>query len=225
MKSLTIFLLALSISLPAFAQRGLHLGLNGGYNAVFIMNQNNYGGTEYEYDAKFGYAAGVVVNYNFVEFLGLQLEVNTSSKGQSYKDFEGNLPVTRDVDLKYLDIPLMLKYTSPNGGTRFFAMGGFQYSILQDAAIEYYVGDDNRSPTDAIERFENSDMAFILGTGTNIMLPLNLYASVGLRFTYGLTDINDPEWRLPNQDDIYEPSRNATGGIRLGLHYAFPTGD
>ncbi|MEX0965754.1 MAG: porin family protein [Bacteroidia bacterium] len=221
MKKIALLLLMMNSYTFANAQQGLHIGAEGAGKLRFIMNQNTYGDPEYEYAPTVGYTAGFVLGYNFVDFFGFQIEANYSLQGQSYEEVKDNLSVTRDVELRYFEFPVMLKYTAPEASTRFFAMGGVQFSSLHKARIDYFSGSEDRSTPNAKPRFENTDVALVLGTGVDFDLFLNLYATIGLRFTYGFVDINDGEWRIPNLSGNYNSSRNGSAGVKAGIHYQF----
>src|SRR5438093_397204 len=137
MKKIYVFFVFICSLSGAFAQKGFHAGLEGAFNAVFIMRQETYGQTELDYAPTFGWAGGIVTGYNFDNHFGLQLEGMYSKQGQHYNKQVANGPTTvRNVDLYYYHIPLLFKY---NGGaqypTRFYVMAGPQLSVLSSASI------------------------------------------------------------------------------------------
>ena len=94
----------------------------------------------------------------------------------------------------------------------------------------------------ATARFEKLNVGLNFGLGANIHIIPSLYVNAGLSFYYGFSDINnadvvgtasatlpnagspysDGTWRWPDQSlQKYEPSRNAYGGIDIGVHYMF----
>ncbi len=206
----------------AYAQKGFHAGLEGEFNAVFIVNQETYGGTELHYAATTGGAGGVVLGYNFDQHFGLQLEGLYGNQGQHYDLQVANSPtIYRKVDLVYIHYPFFIKY---NGGaqypTRFFIMAGPQYSALNKATI-YYDDGTSKSTTDAKNRFQSGSWEIAFELGSDFTIYKGLYASTGIRINYGLTDINAPGFRIPDRNGIYKASTNAWGGINIGLHYVF----
>ena len=215
---------AFLVSLVAFAsaQKGFHAGLEGAFNVPAIINQDAYGQQELDYTLTTGWADGVVVGYNFDNHFGFQLEGVSSSQGQHYIKKAANQPtIYRNVDLNYTHIPLLFKYS---GGaqypTRFYLLAGVEMSMLNKASI-YYKDSATPSTIDARNRFNNRDWALVFEFGSDFTLYKGLYLSAGLRFNYGLTDINTPDFRIKNHSGIYNASRNALGGINVGLHYVF----
>jgi len=221
MKKIYITSLFLISLLPmASAQKGFHIGLEGAYNASFIMNQDAYGEQELDYTATMKWAGGAEIGYNFDRHFGLQAEIITSNQGQHYlKQVAGQPTIYRNVDLNYTNIPFFIKYSS-NGNyqARFYLMAGPQLSLLNTASI-YYKDAQSEYTIDAKPRFNSQDWAVAFEFGVDVTLIKNMYASAGLRFNYGLTDINSPDYRIVNHDGIYQGSRNVIGGINVGLHY------
>jgi hypothetical protein len=206
----------------ANAQKGFHAGLEGEFNAIFIMNQETYGETELHYAATTGGAGGVVLGYNFDKHFGLQIEGLYAKQGQNYDLQVVNSPtIYRSVDLVYIHYPFFIKY---NGGaqyaTRFYIMAGPEYSILNKASISYDNG-SGKSTMDAMNRFEKSSWEAAFELGSDFTIYKGLYASTGIRLNYGLTDINAPDYRMPDRNGIYKASTNVWGGVNIGLHYVF----
>jgi hypothetical protein len=214
---LNIFLLC---GLSVFAQKGFHAGLSGGYNLTFIINQNNYGGPEYEYAPTYGYMYGLSAGYNFDKHFGLQAEGEMSKQGQHYshEDMDHNI-LTRNVDLTYMHVPLMFKYSGGgNYPTRFYIMAGPQFSYLQSAHISVKSNEQNTSQS-VPDRFVHNSVEAVLDLGSDFTIYKNLYGSAGLRFNYGFNDINAPAWRIPNLTGLYDGSQNALSGVHFGLSY------
>lgn len=220
MKKLILIAILAFYGTTAFAQQGLRVGALAGYNLTFIINQNTYGEPELEYASKFGPGAGIQLNYNILPSWGIVVEAIYNRQGQKYEETKNGIYSFRDVDLRYMHFPVMIKYNSSEGLTRFFFMAGVQYSRLTSASITHtrdaVAQDDNLA--DAMERFQNDDFAFVTGIGTELWFGNKFYMSAGLRFNYGFNDINAPDWRKPNLHNQYNGSRNALGGIVIGGH-------
>lgn len=223
MKKIYFTLLLLIFVLPAgFAQKGFHLGGEGGYNATFIVYQQTYGETELDYALTTGGFGGLVAGYNFDNHFGLQVEGLFAGQGQNYSKEMVNEPTTyREVKLSYFHIPFLFKYScGAQYPTRFYLLAGPQLGILNSATIHYKDGGTEYT-IDAKNRFTKNDWELVFELGSDFTITQGLYASTGLRFNYGLTDINDPAYRIPNHNGIYNASLNALGGINVGLHYVF----
>lgn len=241
MKKITLILLVsfFAISTSIFAQKGneIVIGGTGAVTSVFIMNQNFYGEPEVDYAAKMGYAAGFNLGYNFSKTMGIMTEFQYSLQGQKYEgdqSFGGNTyDVNRNIDLRYLNIPLFFKFSSGEKMIRFRFLVGPQVGILLDATQDYKrdgkkIGthatdiDGNDFVTDANnikDRFDKYDFGFSGDIGADFHLSDVIYLTAGLRGNYGFRDINARAYRIDDLDGEYTPSHNAWGGLYVGIFY------
>lgn len=242
MKKITSVLLGLSflVSVHSVAQKGKEvvLGVGGAFSTVWIINQSFYGEPEMDYAPKTGYAASLNLGYNFTENISAIAELQYSLQGQKYdgeQTIEGNLynSVLRDIDLRYLNIPLFFKYAFGSGGTKFRFMAGPQVGILLEANQDYTRNGMKVGPTvknlegksftpyagDITERFQKNDFSLALDIGADIHISDLFYINAGIRGNYGLTEINAAPYRIPNLDGEYSASNNLWGGIYVGINY------
>lgn len=135
-------------------QTGLHVGLQGGFNSVWILNQNNYGFQELDYRRTFGYSTGLALGYNFKNELGVQIDFNYATTGQDYFDISKdfcNIDVNGDnkpekvdtyryIDLAYFQIPIQFRYQSERTKKQiisFHAIAGPSLGFLTSAKMRY----------------------------------------------------------------------------------------
>ncbi len=223
----TILLFILTAGVRLHAQTGMHIGVDGAFNGTFIINQNNYGHEtgELEYAPTFGYTVGGSAGYNFNNHLGVQVEVKHSLQGQKYADIVRGVDVDRSVRLQYTHIPLLFKFSG--GGhyaTRFYLLAGPQFSFLNKAQETFSSSDQSvfrNYSENRTERFNRRDLQLVLDVGSDFVLYKNFYASTGLRFNYGLWDINADGFKIQNPGRTSSISQNALGGIHFGIHYVF----
>lgn len=234
MKKIIFLLSLISTTLLADAQMGLHIGaqINGG--SAGILNQNVYGGydgytgsTELEYHFTPSFGGGLVGGYNFTDNIGAQIEFNYTSMGEFYEDKYQTM--TRDVALKYLQIPVMAKFILGDGSAKFYTMTGPQFGLLSSANIIFNYADGTIDTTiDAKARFSKNDLQWVLKLGTDVNFTDAIYLNAGMGLGISLSDINDatdpngpmnPGWHVPNSAGIYDPSRNAQLYFTVGLHY------
>lgn len=225
MKRLSVLIILSCIFLSANlkAQSGFHAGIHAGYNVVGIFDPETYGAPDYEYKPKYGFLVGAALGYDFVSFIGIQTELNYAKMGHDVKkDYPSGESILREIDFDYIQIPLMAKVRLGGGDVRYYLLFGPQFSFLTKASI--YSTETAEVVTDAIENgnFKKNDFGLSLGTGADILLVDNLFINAGLRFYYGLSDINtdDPAfWQ--NKTKINEFSNNGYGGLDVGIHYYF----
>ncbi|GAB4329755.1 MAG: hypothetical protein Kow00127_22070 [Bacteroidales bacterium] len=233
------FLLVCFVTIGVYGQKGkeLLIGGGGGFTSVWIMNQNFYGEPEVNYAPKAGYAGFVTLGYDFDGHAAIATEIQYSLQGQKYSDKQSidgvKYDVDRNIDLSYINIPLLFRYSFGTGSTRFRVLLGPQYSMLQKAEQSYLrdgkkLGtkatdlDGNEFVTDAddiTDRFESTDFSILMDVGADIRLSDPLFLSAGFRGQYGFKDINAPAYRINDLDGEYSPSHNVWGGLYVGLIY------
>jgi len=248
MKRSILFLsLVLFIGQLAYAQKGVHLGVEGAFNSVWIVNQNNYGTldrfsdplvrkSELAYKYKFGYHVGAQFLYNFGKSLGLQVETFYYKGGQNYEDNmqegPGRINVKRFVDLSYVQIPISFKYIAgKRTRVKFYTNLGLQFGFLvsrNEKVLMNNVLKVDSSGLSVEEKFKNFDIGIQFGLGTHIYCTEHIYFSLGFSSYYGLRDlngaaINDLDWFSKN-DVQYQRSHNFRAGLQIGLHYSFANG-
>ena len=114
------FIVALISSASGQKDKHFEIGFQGGYGSVWIINQNNYGLAEMDYEYTWGGGYNFQAGYNFTENIGLFSEVGILNQGQKYKDDgAGHTEIQRDVQLKYLNAPI-IKEIIPGKGDWLF---------------------------------------------------------------------------------------------------------
>jgi len=243
MKKLIVIVsvLLVLITLNVNAQKGKELifGVGGALTNVWIVNQNFYGEPEVEYAPKIGYAASFNIGYNFTENISVMTELQYSAQGQKYDDKQeiGGIKYNtkRDINLRYLNIPIFFKYAFGTENTKFRFMVGPQIGILLDAQQEYF-RDGERIPSYADyaegfigkfdvtepkikDRFDNTEISIVLDVGPDINLSDLFFISAGARINYGFKDINVAKYRIKDMDGEYKPSHNFWGGLYISINY------
>ncbi len=205
----------------------VHLGLSGGANNAYIVNQNNYGAPELDYTIGFGAGFGLKAGYQFTPGFGLRTGLLYTRQGQGYEDTIGGQDVEKTVDLTYLSLPLLLDLRLGDPGKGFFFQIGPQLSFLLSADVEESGQSATPQGFSDEDLYQSTDAGVLFEFGPYIGLTPQSYLTLGLRGLYGLTDINadDAAVRVRNAEgDAYEGSRNAYVGLHLSLHYVLPVG-
>lgn len=164
--SLAIMLVICSVS---FSQ-GLTFGIKGGASI------NKLTGKSFKEEFSFGYHAGVFATLGMGGKLSLQPEVllnqvntDTASSFSSLYHFKKN------IQLKYLSIPLLLNYNLSN---LFALQVGPQFGVLLD--------NNKNALQNGQEAFKNGDLSMLGG----IQIKLSKLRVYG-RYAIGLSDISD----------------------------------
>jgi hypothetical protein len=205
-----------------------------------IAEQNNYGASELTYLPTLSYSGGVLVNVNWYENFGIQLEGSYAFQGQKYYDIQDNKETNKNVTLNYIQIPVLFKYTFTdysisNVAPDLFFLIGPQFSFLQNAKLEYirdggpmdfteYHNDvynplRDRLPayTTDIDLFNNFDLSLTSAFGAQFELSDYLTLTAESRLSWGISDVNSREWRFPDLRNNYTASRNYVWGLKIGL--------
>jgi hypothetical protein len=242
-KQITLLVIVLLFAAgPLMSQKQFYFGIAGTGLNSWITNQNNYGQPEMDYMITFGGGANANIGFDFNSHIGLKLEVGWQMLGQNYKDTRNednvNVNYTRNINLSYLEIPLLFKYKTSGEIARFYVDAGPQFNLLLSAKQKYYkmgetdndiVYDLDGKPTligeeTITDRFESIDILGRLDLGVDITLVENLFLNAGLSFGYGFLDINASNWRVKDSSGNYNPSHNIFVGFNVGINYCIPVG-
>ena len=228
------FLCLLACAGPLSAQQRLYFGANGTLLSTWTTNQMNYGRPDMDYKFTFNPAGNINIGYDFNKSFGLILQAGYAVLGQKYADEINDTNYTRRVNMGYLQFPLMFKYRTTGDLARFYVMAGPQFNFLMKATQDYFKNDSSFTETitwmddvvkigeeDITDRFTSYDIMARIDLGVEISIIDNLFLTAGISMAYGLTDINDPDWRMNNADGDYNPSHNTYGGFTVGINYCF----
>lgn len=143
-----------------FAQQ-IHLGATTAYNATFVLDKGlsedpRYNST-YTYNfAPIGFSFGV----DFSNSFGLSLESILSKQGQIYEiiDFAEQVKGQRNIDLTYINVPLLMKFMSGGNGA---------------ARANFNIGPQLSFLTEAVETLQHSGGTFEIPDNPDFEMPDN----------------------------------------------------
>jgi len=173
MKKLLLLLIVVSATTYANAQK-FSVGVKVG------ANMNKIDGQSFKDGYDLGYHAGVFAELGLSKKLAIQPEVlfnqlNTKRAAGFNDIYNQNNLNPRDIDLKYLSIPVLLKYDI----APFLSLNaGPQFSILID--------DNQNLFNNGRDAFKKGDLAAVAGATLNIS-KFRIYG----RYAVGLNNIND----------------------------------
>lgn len=197
-----------------FAQKGPHFGLRTSYNYVGIINPNTYNMNIYQYSHRFGTSIGIIAGYNFLNNLGLQIELNKDSVGSTTVHKTDVIDYSREINLTYRQLPVMLKYMSSGKVAKFYVMAGPQFGKLIKG--EVHIDSNSIIKTISDTAFKQKDISLSFGIGGEFYIGKSFYISLSSRSNYGLTDLNHSAVKISN---VLHKSTNVYSGVELGLHY------
>jgi len=253
MKKLLLFLTLIVLGTMSIRAEGggFHVGAHFNYHVTAIINapnddsfatkkslgkqvNNPYG----NFENKFGYFIGLPIGYDFNDVIGIQTEVNISKQGGAFKSSDGKHQ--KEINLGYIQLPLLFKLTSGGDKSKFYMLIGAQYSILRTAETKFITDGNNTdkllaNTTERLDQYKKdyiinlktnnqvmkSDIGLVLGLGADIKLTDLFYLNAGLRLYYGISDLNQEAFRKDSERAVYAASNNVFGGLNLGISYKF----
>ena len=226
-----IFVIILTSPLFTLAQRDntSWVSANMGVNTDWILNQNTYGNPEMAYRSKFNFSGDVSFK-KFTNGYGYSVGIGIGNLGQNYSDKMAGADAKRSLSLTYLQLPVMGMYNLGGyNAQRWLSFGAqFMYLLSAKQVFNRSEGRSLANPemlllgnTDVITRFKPYDM-MLRFEFTNIY-PIaasnKIKTLVSFNGAYGLIDINNKEYRIPNAHNVYAGSHNFYLGIHVGIMY------
>jgi hypothetical protein len=224
----TVLILLFALTLNAQDENSKWLTAMGGLNSNWIVYQNAYGNPEIEYSTTFGLTGGMGLNYFLNDKWGVSASLYGSKLGQSYAGVQSGGDAERKVKLTYLEIPFVILKNLPYASNPTWISFGPDIMILMNAQQEYRRTGGNPLPNpegmkvgDIRERFNSTDVAltFALNKMYEIDGTDNAMFVFSINTSFGLTDINDIEWRIPERNGNYSGSHNFYIGVKAGLMF------
>ncbi|MCS6818967.1 MAG: outer membrane beta-barrel protein [Chitinophagales bacterium] len=252
-------IIAIIFSLPylLFAQdKDFFLGAYGSGNASFILNQNNFGTlapfeqqvvrqSELAYKFTPGWAAGVRLGYLFNRKWGIEGGLHYMDGGQDYEDRmygpvtipqgtfgttgDNRVKVTRDIDLKYIQLLLLGRFSYGERKIKFYLTTGPCFGVRVNGSERVtiagyeYINDTLNFPFD--EKFHRFDFGVSLNSGAEFWINPYCFINLGLHNYCSVLDINSKKMRELNwysKNDVeYQRSYNFFTGVQVGIHYVF----
>ena len=157
MKKIFLATVLVGITTVAFSQAKVEIGLKGGVNMASLNGDN------LNSDNVTAFHGGAYALIKITK-LGIQPEMLFSKRGDD------------QVDLGYIDIPVMVKFYLAGGLN---VQAGPQFGVLLNA--EDSNGDDIKGS------LKNSDLSAVMGLGWDLPFGLNLTG----RYIIGLSDVNE----------------------------------
>lgn len=165
--------------------KNFRLGLSINPNIGWLRYDNDY-----DASAKMGFSYGLIADLGFAKnyyfSTGLLINSINSKVDTKHKVIDSNDPLiyySRDISLKYAEIPLTVKLKSEeNDLGRFYGQFGFTAGLKVSGKEK--IGDGNKTSIDGDDLFR---LGLQLGGGAEWRLNENLALMTGLSFNNGFT--------------------------------------
>lgn len=166
------------------------------------LNVSNFTGYEEDVKSLIGFHVGGFAEIKVAKKFAIQPEFLFSTQGTIIEGFNGNSNTT--IKVNYLNIPVLAKYYITDA---FSVEAGPQIGFLLSAKFR---GEDIHN------LYKSTDFGFNLGCGYNFTENI----AVGIRYTIGLTDVNDASDEYQDYPDLYNASFK-NSNFALSLAYKF----
>lgn len=241
MKKILVFALFTLTVVATQAQSNFHFGVKGGGLNTWILNQRiNSSVSDTAYRVGFGFTGGVTASwylnsrtYYSHNLKGIHFEAMYTAINQGYKKSPNAKsaisPFTAAQNLNYLDLALFFRtLPSSDNGVYFqigpqlgILMGGrFRSDAIKDSAGNTlrpaFSGDINK------DNYATTNLAAVMEIGKLFNSKSKEWSAihVGLRVSYGFTDITNPQRDVLTGIGLpYYRNSVASIGLVIGWHY------
>jgi len=204
------------------AQTGFHVGGVGGINSTYIINQQTWGKHLLDYKVTIRNAHGFVFGFNFNNNVGFQTELRFAELGQKYYSNNGNKEIEREIHIKQMQVPFLLKINGSKKKRRTYVLigpiYGFRQEFVETGSRNYLF----KTPDVVTHKFNKRDTQVMIEIGNDIIFLKHIMLNVGLRGATSVYDINHMDWKIKGKNGKYKPSLNAFTGVSFGLQYIIP---
>jgi|WetSurMetagenome_2_1015567.scaffolds.fasta_scaffold108104_1 hypothetical protein len=232
-KAFLIFMFAMAIFPVAKSQRGgsFYIEPSGAITSRWIANQAIYGNGELPYVTSFGLYGGIRTYYFASSNVGLNYGIGYRRMGQNYEGEERGANAKRKVKLDYIQIPLLGMFALADREYPTWFSIGPQVCFLAKANQNFTResgGESMSNPsylpegdTNTFQWYKPMDLMIVMEF--NKMFRFNKAPRITMNYTlesaFGVLDINDEDYRIPNYRKIYGASHNMYFGFRVGIMY------
>lgn len=160
------------------------VGARGGFNSTWLLNQNQLNDKGLKYKASWGGYGGIMVGAHYSQWGAVHIEALYSTISQKQSGTIDSMKWSGRTDLTYYEFPVLLRFIPKEFK---YIEAGIKYSILANAKGSSTL--PNYSATNFQNNFEKSDLALVLGWGGSMWGDGGGLLDLGIRVTYGLSDI------------------------------------
>jgi hypothetical protein len=192
MKKLTVIAALMIVSVAAFSQMQLAVGIKAGPN---FANINTDASAGENYKNRTGFHGGAFALFKFTK-IGIQPEILFSQQGTTVEISSQDLKQ----NISYMNIPVMLKLYTVAGIN---LQAGPQFGFVTKAEGEFIDLQTGRKSTEDIKNeLKGSDLSLALGAGWD--LPFGL--TIDARYNLGLSKINDSPQSEDAKNQVFQVS-------------------
>ena len=191
MKKFLALIIIFSSIISSFAQSSLGnqwvvVGVRGSFNSTWLLNKNELGDKGIKYKPSWGGSGGIMVGAHYCQWGAVYIEGLYSTLSQKTTSGIDSVKWNNRTNLTYYEFPILLYFTPKEFK---YIEAGIKISTLAAAKSTYSSSGMNYSNQDAKNSFEKSNFSLVFGWGSAIWGDQGGIVDLGIRITYGLTDI------------------------------------
>ena len=177
----TFVLAMVFIVVPASAQFSIGVVAVGNFSNLSYEIPGE--STDIDTESKAGFGIGLVADYLIGQNMGISVQPTYLSAGATITDSEESV----EVNLTYIDIPILFRYMIGSGDTRPYVEVGPAIGLLSKAEFK-----DDDGTEDIKDETKGTNMSVVFGAGVDVPMGNNTIFA-GARYALGTTDISDTD--------------------------------
>ena len=226
MKKFLVYILICLVSVSAFAQshqinQWVVVGVRGAFNSTWLLNQNQLNDKGLTYKASWGGYGGLMLGMHYTQWGAVHIEGLYSMLSQKMASTSDSIKWTSKTDLSYYEFPVLLHFVPKEFK---YIEAGIKISTLVKAKSSSSLGTFSGETKN---NFEKPDFALVLGWGGSLWGDGGGLLDLGIRLTYGLSDIistaggkgKDYSSFSDGSVKSYKPTNTATIGLHLSYDF------
>lgn len=239
MKKALTLILAVALALPSFSRTSrfphrkggdqwIIIGARGTFNSTWLLNKNWFNDKGLKYQASFGGGGGIMLGFHFSEWGAIEVEGLYSIMNQKLASNIDSVNWNSKTNLTYLEFPILLHFDTENFkyievGVKIGMLSGAQSTYNNSKYSAFNYADKNTK-----DNYESTNLALVFGWGSGVWGNGGLLINLGIRLSYGLSDIvsttgGKGKDYFPSDGSgvraAYAPTNTATVGIHMNMDF------
>ncbi len=197
-------------------ERNFVFGIKSGINGATLT-----GDTRDDLDVRGGPIGGLHLDMQLNRFFSIQAEFLLSMKGAYFEEYTDEYDsysgtyYSAWIYIQYLEFPFLAKFRHETGNIILSAYTGFSFEICIDAVVYESTEFGHHEQYDINDEIADVGFNFIMGLGFDIKLTESIKLLSELRYTGGITTIDDNDGPYGEPTDIY----NSVVSFMIGVGF------
>lgn len=201
------------------------VGVRGSFNSTWLLNQNQLNDKGLKYKTSWGGSGGIMVGAHYSQWGAVFVEGLYSTHSQKITSNIDSMSWTNKTNLTYYEFPILLHFVPKEFK---YIEAGIKISTLANVKGTYNSSLVNYSNQDIQSNFEKSNLSLVFGWGSAMWGDGGGLINLGIRLTYGLSDIistsggrGNDYYALSDGITATPKSYKLTNTATIGLHLTY----